>query len=183
MMADSPSPAGGGEYVDAFPEPGQEYEEDGDDMGHVEIPTELDPVEASAASTVLGKLFEKLSLLSLLKVDASVQVCVRVRLRLRHDAMRRERKDDAPHPSPVSHAQRARMKLSWPVDFSSPRRFTNKFRIWGTSFGGKSVGEGRNFSPSPPNTLTPHHLRARIPTLSLPGLYVWKHTRDKPNAS
>ena len=28
MMADSPSPAGGGEYVDAFPEPGQEYEED-----------------------------------------------------------------------------------------------------------------------------------------------------------
>ena len=118
MMADSPSPAAGGEYVDAFPEPGQEYEDGGEDMGHVEIPTELDPVEASAASTVLGKLFEKLSLLSLLKVDASVQV--RVRVRCDCHAMRCVviEKMTPPRPSTVSHAQRAISSLG-PLIFLS----------------------------------------------------------------
>lgn len=83
MIAEMPSPGGmsspTGEYVDVFPDSdgqGGEFEEGG--MGYVEIPKELDPTEAAAASTILGKLFEKLSLLSLLKVDASVQVRRRV---------------------------------------------------------------------------------------------------------
>jgi hypothetical protein len=69
------SPSSTGDYADAFPGGGQEFQ-DGEEgeMGQVEIPSELEPEEAVAASTVLGRLFEKLSLLSLLKVDASVQV-------------------------------------------------------------------------------------------------------------
>ena len=77
-MAEASSPGGmispTGEHVDVFPDGGQAYGDEGQDMGHVDIPKELDGFEAAAASTILGKLFEKLSLLSLLKVDASVQV-------------------------------------------------------------------------------------------------------------
>ena len=127
-MAEASSPGGmispTGEHVDVFPDGGQAYGDVGqEDMGHVDIPKELDGFEAAAASTILGKLFENLSLLSLLKVDASVQV--RRGNMIRHlvgtGGALRARSAHA-HTAP----KRSRFFLSR-VGFSLPQFF---FRIW-----------------------------------------------------
>ena len=67
MSPGSPGPAVSMDGVDeSFEDEGQ-YE-------HVEMPSALLPVEAADGSALLERHFEKLSLLSLLKVDASEQV-------------------------------------------------------------------------------------------------------------
>lgn len=67
MSPGSPGPAVSMDGVDeSFEDEGQ-YEP-------VEMPSALLPEEAAVGSALLERLFEKLSLLSLLKVDASVQV-------------------------------------------------------------------------------------------------------------
>ena len=60
-MAEASSPGGmispTGEHVDVFPDGGQAYGDEGQDMGHVDIPKELDGFEAAAASTIPCRIY------------------------------------------------------------------------------------------------------------------------------